>query len=67
MLKTGANWSGPIRNFRLLVDKGDADSLVSFCGEDVKKVGATRFEMQKTDFAPDGNLSILILKKLPAQ
>jgi Domain of unknown function (DUF4424) len=32
LLTTGANWSGPIRKFRLVVDKGRADNLVSFCG-----------------------------------
>ena len=65
ILKTAANWSGPIKEFRLVVDKGEADNLVSFCGEDVKKIGDTQFEMKKTDYTPDGNLSILILKKLP--
>jgi hypothetical protein len=67
ILKTGANWSGPIKEFRLLVDKGDPDSLVSFCGEDVKKVGPTRFEMRKTDYTPDEDLAVLILKRLPRQ
>jgi Domain of unknown function (DUF4424) len=65
ILKTGANWSGPIKEFRLVVDKGAADNLVSFCGDDVKKVGQTRFEMRKSDYTPDGNLSVLILRKLP--
>ena len=67
ILKTGANWSGPIRDFRLVVDKGAPDSLVSFCGEDVKKISDTQFEMRRTDYTPDGNLSVLILKKLQAQ
>jgi hypothetical protein len=64
ILKTGANWSGPIKDFRLVVDKGAPDSLVSFCGDDIKKLGETQFEMKKTDYTPDGNLSVLILKKL---
>ena len=67
ILKTAANWSGPIKEFRLVVDKGDADNLVSFCGEDVKKISDTQSEVKKTDFVPDGNLAILILKKLKAQ
>ncbi len=67
ILKTGANWSGPIKEFRLVVDKGAAENLVSFCGDDVKKISETAVEMKKTDYTPDGNLSILILKKLPAQ
>jgi hypothetical protein len=67
ILKTGANWSGPIRDFRLVVDKGAGDSLVSFCGEGVKKIAPTQFEMQKRDFTPEGNFSLLILKKIPPQ
>jgi hypothetical protein len=67
ILKTGANWSGPIQDFRLTVDKGDADALVSFCGEGVKKIGPTQMEMRKTDYTPDGDLAVLILRKLPPQ
>ena len=67
ILRTGANWAGPIGVFRLVIDKGDADSLVSFCGDGVKRISPTRFEMRKTDFFPQRDLSILILKKLPPQ
>ena len=67
ILKTGANWSGPIKDFRLVVDKGEPDSLVSFCGQDVKKISDTQFELRRVDYTPDGNLSVLILKKLPPQ
>ena len=64
MLRTGANWSGPIQNFRLLVGKGDADSLVSFCAEGTKRLNPTQCEVKKSDFTPEGDLSVLILKKL---
>jgi hypothetical protein len=67
ILKTGANWSGPIREFRLVADKGVADSLISFCGEGVKKIAPTEFEMQKRNFTPNGNFSVLILKKISPQ
>jgi uncharacterized protein DUF4424 len=67
ILKTGANWSGPIKDFRLVVDKGDAGSLVSFCGQDVKKIAPTQFEMRKADFSPDNDLNVLILNKLQSQ
>lgn len=67
ILKTGANWSGPIKHFHLVVDKGDPTSLVSFCGDGVKKISPTRFEMNKTNFVPTGNLAVLILKKIPKQ
>jgi hypothetical protein len=64
ILRTGANWSGPIGQFHLTVDKGEAGSLVSFCGPGVKKTGDTKFEMTKTDFSPEGDLAVLILKKM---
>ena len=61
ILVTGANWSGPIRNFRLVVDKGSADNLVSFCGQGVRKISPTQFEMRVAQFVPTANLSVLIL------
>jgi Domain of unknown function (DUF4424) len=63
VLVTGANWSGPIRHFRLVVDKEQPDNYISFCGTGVKKIGPTQFEMIKTNFVPKTNLSILILNK----
>jgi hypothetical protein len=67
ILKTGANWSGPIGEFRLVVDKGHPDNLISFCGQGVKKIAPTEFEVVKKDYRPEGNLSILILKKFDPQ
>ena len=62
ILTTGANWYGPIGRFHLTVDKGDAKNFISFCGEGVKKTGPTTFEMEKTDFYPERDLDILLLK-----
>jgi hypothetical protein len=60
ILTTANNWSGPIVSFHLVVDKGDPDALVSFCGTGVKKISPTQFEMTATDFVPDRDLEILI-------
>ena len=57
ILRTGANWSGPIKDFRLIVDKGNPNNLVTFCGDGVKKVSPTQFELRKTNFTPQGNFS----------
>jgi len=62
VLSPGANWNGPIRDFRLVVDKGDPGSLVSFCMDGVKKISPSRFEVRKRDFTPKGDLRVLILK-----
>jgi hypothetical protein len=66
--KTWANGLGtPIKEFRLTVDKGSPDNLVSFCGEQAKTVSETQFELFKPDYRPDGDLEILFLRKLPQQ
>ena len=41
ILTTANNWRGPIGKFRLTIDKGAPDNLVSFCGENVRKTGPT--------------------------
>jgi len=65
ILTTAANWAGNIRNFRLTIDKGSPDNLVSFCGEGVSKTGPTRFEMTKENFYPEEDLAIMILTPAP--
>ncbi len=62
VLSPGANWNGLIRDFRLVVDKGAPDSLISFCMDGVRKISPTQFEVRKRDFTPSGDLSILIAK-----
>jgi hypothetical protein len=61
-LSTGSNWARPIGHFRLVVDKGDLGNLVSFCGQDAKRIGPTQIEVRREGFSPDQDLHILILK-----
>jgi hypothetical protein len=61
VLTTGANWYGPIKKFTLIVDKGEQDNFVSFCGDGVRKTGPTTFEMTTSDFYPEKDLDILLL------
>jgi hypothetical protein len=65
ILTTGANWAGPIKQFRLVVDKGDPKNLVSFCGRNVKQVSPTQFEMTISEFTPRTDLAILFLLRQP--
>lgn len=67
ILKTGANWDGPIKDFTLTVDKGDANNLISFCGTGVKKLSPTQFQVHYTDYDPTSDLAILILTTNTAQ
>jgi len=62
ILSSGANWRGPIKDFRLVVDKGSIDNLVSFCMDGVKKIGPTQFEVRKSNFTPAQDLNILIVQ-----
>lgn len=59
ILKTGANWAGPITDFKLTVDKGSPNNLVSFCGTGVTKVSPTRFEMRAKNFTPKQDLNFV--------
>ncbi|HWA22665.1 MAG TPA: DUF4424 domain-containing protein [Caulobacterales bacterium] len=63
ILKTGANWAGPIGQFTLTVDKGASQNLVSFCGDDIKKISPTQFQMRAKNYKPrkNKNLNVLIL------
>jgi hypothetical protein len=63
ILVTGGNWKKPIGKFRLVVDKERPEDLVSFCGEGVRKIAPTRFEMTKTKWRPEKDLSILFLER----
>lgn len=61
VLSSGRNWRGPIKQFRLVVDKGKPDNMVSFCMDGVKKISPTQFEVRKTNFEPKGDLNVLIV------
>lgn len=64
ILKTGRNWRGPIGKFRLTVDKGSPANLVSFCADGVTKTGPSTFVVEKTNWEPDRDLSVLILQSM---
>jgi hypothetical protein len=61
VLKTGANWSGPIKNFKLAIDPGGRNRLVSFCPGSLKPSPTQAMEFSATDLKPDADLKILIV------
>jgi hypothetical protein len=61
VLKTGANWAGPIRSFKLTIDPGNGDRLVSFCAGRLKPTAPNALEFTANDFKPDDDLKILIV------
>lgn len=62
VLSSGRNWRGPIGDFRLVVDKGKPENLVSFCMDGVKKISPTQFEVRRKNFEPSGDLEVLIVE-----
>jgi hypothetical protein len=63
VLTTGANWKAPIGDFRMTIDKGAANNLVSFCGTNVQKTGATTFQVHYLNFTPTADVHVLILSR----
>ena len=64
ILTTGANWSGPIRDFRLVIDKEAGDNIVQFCmREPIKKINPTQFERAcpQLPFRPRESYRILFI------
>jgi hypothetical protein len=62
ILTTGANWRSPIGDFRLVVDKGSPRNLVSFCGEGVRRISPTQFEVRHRNWRPTRDLDVLIVQ-----
>jgi hypothetical protein len=65
VLSTGANWRSPIGDFRLVVDKGAPDAIVSFCGSGLRRIGPTQFEMRRRNWRPTADLNVLIIHPEP--
>jgi Domain of unknown function (DUF4424) len=51
----------PIKDFRLVIDKGKPDRIVSFCLDNLKRISPTTFEMRAANFTPNGMLKILLV------
>src|SRR5688572_14439808 len=62
ILTTGGNWRSPIGDFRLVVDKGSPNAIVSFCGEGVRRISPTQFEVRHRNWRPDRDLAVLIVQ-----
>ncbi|HEX9932622.1 MAG TPA: DUF4424 domain-containing protein [Allosphingosinicella sp.] len=63
ILTTGGNWRSPIGDFRLVVDKGRAENIVSFCGTGLRRISPTQFEMRRRNWRPDRDLAVLIVQR----
>ncbi len=63
VLKTGANWRAPIKDFRMKVDPGGPGKLMSFCASGDTRLLGRSIEVRSKDFLPQKDLKILIISK----
>jgi hypothetical protein len=61
VLKTGANWKGPIGRFVLRLVKDRPDQKVSLCMDGFKRVDARTYLLEKTNFVPTQDLRIAFI------
>lgn len=66
ILRTGANWVGPIGHFRLVVELGDAD-LLAMCPTGMKPKGRKRFVLERRNYTPTRDLRIVFVRLAPAE
>lgn len=64
VVRTAANWWGPIGRFTLTVDKESPDVFLSTCLSGLQKVGPTTFRLEKPDFMPSDDIDLLFLKSV---
>ena len=65
IVSTARNWAGPIGRFKLTIDKGARNHVVSTCFSGLKPASATTFEAEKMDYVASDDLAVLILSRTP--
>jgi hypothetical protein len=61
VLKRGGDGAAPIGSFKLTIDPGAGDRLVSFCPGRLKPTAPDALTFTAKDFTPEGDLKILII------
>jgi len=61
VLKSGANWRGPIGDFRLIIDSEEPLTMASLCMTGGRRVSPTEVEFRKRNFKPDRDLDVLFV------
>jgi hypothetical protein len=67
VLKSGANWAGPIGEFRLVIDQQKPENLTFACLRGLRKIAPTRYAWERRNFTPKRDLAILILDARPPE
>lgn len=62
VLRTGANWKGPIGSFRMTIDKLYADAILSTCADGIVKTGPTTFTVERANFTPKQDVRFVVFR-----
>lgn len=63
LLTPGANWAGPIGHFRLTIDKGAAENMVSLCWSDgITRIAPTLFSFEAEDYTPHQDIDMIVFE-----
>ena len=62
VLRTGANWKGPIGDFRMTIDKLFPDAVLSTCADGIVKTGPTTFTVERTHFTPEHDVRFVVFR-----
>jgi hypothetical protein len=65
-LAPSGGWRGPVRHYRLEVEKRHPTDLVAFCPQEAKKISPTRFEWTATNYTPGDATGVLFFWDLEA-
>jgi hypothetical protein len=65
ILVTANNWAESISTFHLTIDKKTPSHLLTTCIDGLKKTGPTQFELTRTEYAPEADLSVLFVEPMP--
>lgn len=65
VLTTANTWKGPIGTFKLTLDKGAPENVLSVCMDGLQKTGPTTFVVEKTNYAPTKDLEVLVVTANP--
>ncbi|EXL03739.1 DUF4424 family protein [Aquamicrobium defluvii] len=62
VLRTGANWKGPIGDFRMTIDKLFPDAVLTTCADGIVKTGPTTFTVERTHFTPEHDVRFVVFR-----
>jgi Domain of unknown function (DUF4424) len=70
VLRTGANWRGPIRRFRLVVELERPRDLIATCFKGLRRTSPTQWGMVRRNYMPSEDLHLVFIhwgRKQPQQ